>query len=130
MDNPKCPYCIHCDAPIEKIDYTAELDTFEARGGTVITYVKVEAFCHWCGTELYVPAVNDMNKLSRDNAYAAAMKQDRARGEWIERIDEYPDGNVATVDWYCSVCGEYGSDDYNYCPNCGAEMRKDGNDER
>lgn len=133
MINSKCPYCIQCDAPVDNIDYGAKLETFEVRGGTVITYVEVSAFCHYCGNELYVVEVNNMNKLSRDNAYAAAMKRDRAKGEWIE-AQEYLFDNVYT----CSACGsefvlEAGTpkdNEYNYCPNCGADMREEEKDER
>ena len=29
--------------------------------------------------------------------------------------------------WYCSECGSsYSYGDYAFCPNCGADMRKDG----
>lgn len=73
MNNPKCSYCIQCDAPVDKIDYKAELKTYEVKG-TEITYVEVSAYCHECGMELYVPEINDMNKLSRDKAYAAAKR--------------------------------------------------------
>ena len=57
----------------------------------------------------------------------------RPKGHWIKQNDDY-------YDWYeCSECG-YGSDgemqyssEYdvrtNYCPNCGADMRGDNNDE-
>ena len=48
-----------------------------------------------------------------------------ARGEWQERVGEYPDGNVVVADWYCSVCGEYGYNDFNFCPNCGMPMTEE-----
>lgn len=55
------------------------------------------------------------------------------KGEWIEAPD-YLFDNVYT----CSACGsefvlEAGTpedNEYNFCPNCGAEMRKEENDER
>lgn len=49
---------------------------------------------------------------------------------WIERLAEY--GDQA----YCSVCGEFALLDggeacklSNFCPNCGAEMRREENNE-
>lgn len=86
MENPKCPYCIHCDAPADRIDYSAKLKTFEVKGGTVITYVEVSAHCHECGMELYIPEINDINKLSRDNAYATAMKKRDDFDQIYERL--------------------------------------------
>ena len=130
-DSPKYPYCIHCDAPVDRIDYSAKLETFDVKGGTVITYVKVSAYCRECGMELYVPEINDMNKLSRDNAYAAAMKQHRVKGQWIykERHEHYPSGKPYTAR-YCGVCGRRDhNEDSDYCGYCGAEMKKEKQDE-
>ena len=51
-------------------------------------------------------------------------------GRWIEREDMYYGWNI----WECSVCleefcveeGTPKDNEYNYCPNCGALMDKDG----
>lgn len=55
------------------------------------------------------------------------------RGEWVETIEQngWEDVRCAT----CSACGdsyvldEWGIDDlkglFNFCPNCGADMRKE-----
>ena len=59
---------------------------------------------------------------------APTVQADRPHGEWVDKqtynqeIDTY-------VSWIeCSVCGcapYYGLDSqYNFCPNCGADMRK------
>ena len=40
-----------------------------------------------------------------------------ARGKWT-----YGDGETL---WTCSVCGNDSCCKGNYCPNCGAEMRKE-----
>lgn len=50
------------------------------------------------------------------------------RGKWIDRDDKYYGWNM----WACSACGEEfvlteGTPDmneYHFCPNCGADMRK------
>lgn len=42
------------------------------------------------------------------------------RGEWIDRS-----GGIEGVWNYCSVCGEQAIDLYDFCPNCGADMRKE-----
>lgn len=50
------------------------------------------------------------------------------RGEWKRRIVD----NGFNADWVCSECGyRVKTDfvDYNFCPNCGADMRKGADDE-
>ncbi len=43
---------------------------------------------------------------------------DRPQGEWIDRS-----GGIEGAWNYCSVCGEQAIDLYDFCPNCGADMR-------
>ena len=45
---------------------------------------------------------------------------DRPKGEWIDRS-----GGIEGAWNYCSVCGEQAIDLYDFCPNCGADMRKE-----
>ena len=45
------------------------------------------------------------------------------RGEWIENIK-----NVSDLIWHeyeCDQCGELALMRHNFCPNCGADMRKE-----
>ena len=46
-------------------------------------------------------------------------------GHWIDRSD----GGRIKYPWMeaheCDKCGEYGSAAWNFCPNCGADMRGD-----
>lgn len=98
MVNIRCPYC------------GGEM-RYAFNGDTVGTHFLI---CETCLSRS--PAVS-----FDDDPYAAAMRREK-KGEWIESIDEYSDGNVPNVNWYCSVCGEKGINDDNYCPNCGAKM--------
>lgn len=43
---------------------------------------------------------------------------ERKKGEWID-TDNYP------VRWKCSNCGRRDMHIFNFCPNCGADMRED-----
>lgn len=48
-----------------------------------------------------------------------------------ERIDRSDGGRIIYPWWEtceCSQCGEYGSGAYNFCPNCGADMRGESDD--
>ena len=47
----------------------------------------------------------------------------RKRGKWIDKS-----GGIEDAWNYCSVCGEQAIDLYDFCPNCGADMRKGGED--
>lgn len=67
----------------------------------------------------------------REAAYDAAMKRDRAKGEWIykERHEHYPSGKPYTAR-YCGVCGRRDhNEDSDYCGYCGADMRKEKDEE-
>lgn len=46
------------------------------------------------------------------------------RGEWI------PDKHDPEFKLWCSACNWTGVYPYNFCPNCGADMRKEKDDER
>ena len=57
------------------------------------------------------------------------------RGEFIGDFDGYADGAPVYDIWSCSVCGCVFEDfdekpAYNFCPNCGADMREANNDKR
>lgn len=61
----------------------------------------------------------------------AADVVERKRGEWVGEADGYADGELVYDVWYCSECNhciDDGTDDPdllpNYCPNCGADMRR------
>lgn len=43
-------------------------------------------------------------------------KADRPQGEWID--DDF------VGQYRCSECDYYAIDEYDYCPNCGADMRE------
>jgi len=55
----------------------------------------------------------------------SADVRENARGEWIRRDSRY----VGWISFDCSVCGETleldreTSNDFKYCPFCGADMR-------
>lgn len=67
------------------------------------------------------------------NAQPKADVVERKRGEWLETSESIGWEEVGCAE--CSVCGktlvlgDYTMDDikfnYNYCPNCGAEMKHD-----
>ena len=63
--------------------------------------------------------------------FPAADVVERKTGRWCADYDGYSDGEPVYDMWWCSECGTYFDewDDkptWNFCPNCGADMRKDG----
>lgn len=72
------------------------------------------------GETVHIPSLMLADK--RILAIPAADVVERKRGEW--KIAAY---GIDGEDVYCSVCGLGGNFPYwNFCPICGADMRKDG----
>lgn len=49
---------------------------------------------------------------------------------WYGESDGYADGNPVYDIWSCPLCGKYFDEweekpTWNFCPNCGADMRED-----
>lgn len=48
------------------------------------------------------------------------MKKDKQHGKWIDL------GDNMILRWVCSKCGRKDRHIFNFCPDCGADMRKEG----
>ena len=64
-------------------------------------------------------------KEAVDMAIEALEEEPRPHGEWIYHKEWEVDGECA---FECSKCGMGTDVDYNFCPNCGADMRKGDSD--
>jgi len=47
--------------------------------------------------------------------------EERPKGEWITQYT-----NAPFTHYDCSICGNYMTTKFNFCPHCGAEMKKGG----
>lgn len=85
----------------------------------------------WCGDDAYYSGVNDVSRLI-DNAQAVdlwQMRQEatenaRLQGKWVFKH--------GSSDIWCSVCDasfDAIPQDFDFCPNCGAQMLKGDNNE-
>lgn len=52
-----------------------------------------------------------------------ALKEQRPHGEWIYHAEWHSDGECA---FECSKCGMGVDVDFNFCPNCCASMKREG----
>ena len=90
-------------------------------------------YCHQGGEEVeeaFDMAIQALEQdtipnLFHDNQFVLRMTEPK-KGHWVG-VDQYPH-----EDYECDMCGyvvyadEDTPDKYNYCPNCGADMRGDG----
>lgn len=68
-------FCCKC---YEKTEYDIEVSEEVASVREVtFSYPKTRAKCKVCGTEVYVPAINDKNVYERHKAYYEALKEIR-----------------------------------------------------
>lgn len=64
----------------------------------------------------YAPTIKRVNDLP---------SADRPQGEWIDIIDANELGEPYVAGVECSNCGSPTVEPNNYCPYCGADMRKE-----
>ena len=67
-------------------------------------------------------SVRGRTEFDQEIMVAPSIDIEPKRGEWKRRIVD----NGFNADWVCSECGyRVKTDfvDYNFCPNCGADMR-------
>ena len=89
-----------------------------------------------CNLHRWEEAEEYQRIINRFMSFASAqptIEQERKTGEWIGmEYDGYADGNYVYYEWKCSKCGcvieEEGRPTYNYCPQCGADMRGNENE--
>ena len=58
-------------------------------------------------------------------ANMTSAEPERKKGKW-NQIISIPNDMYGC--YYCSECGKEGNSFWYFCPNCGADMRGDGND--
>lgn len=75
------------------------------------TLEQIEEYCHKRCLSIVDNAL--LHKYAQ-----AEIQQERKKGEWIDKS-----GGIEGAWNYCSVCGEQAIDLYDFCPNCGADMR-------
>lgn len=78
-------------------------------------YEVGEAPCKSCG-------VNDMREYIEDAPTADVREV--VHGEWIDKGEDY------MIRWTCSNCGRRDTHIYDFCPDCGADMRERREDDK
>lgn len=78
---------------------------------------------------IFVSIAKDILQQAYDVVEKLPTIESRPKGVWLGiSYDGYADGNPVYTEWECSNCGLEINDDngeilWNYCPDCGAEMR-------
>ena len=55
-----------------------------------------------------------------------SAQPERKKGEWID--ETFKPWGLVHHPYKCDQCGEHSEADYDYCPNCGADMRGEQNE--
>lgn len=100
-------------------------------------YVEKEAFIALLNKRIYCLCGGETVKETRNirdmlEVFPAADVKPVKRGNWVdkERHEHYPSGKPYTAR-YCGVCGKRDhNEDGDFCGYCGADMRKEEDDER
>ena len=76
--------------------------------------------------------IEDIQEVRENSLILGAKLAQRPQGEWIDINKQGKTGDGRTFTFpitICSVCKKTTGELYNFCPNCGAEMRKGGKEE-
>ena len=57
--------------------------------------------------------------------FPAADVRPVVRGRWEPVVDANEDGSPYQAGIHCSECGHFDVWEFNFCPNCGADMREE-----
>ena len=92
----------------------------------------IDALCDNCDNVQAVCAHYPCKQYKAIEVLPSAQPE-RKKGHYIGEADGYADGELVYDIWSCSECGCYFEDwdeqpTYNFCPNCGADMRGEAND--
>ena len=61
-----------------------------------------------------------LDSVCDDYTVLPSTQPQHMKGKWVDKS-----GGIEGAWNYCSVCGEQAIDLYDFCPNCGADMRGD-----
>jgi Lar family restriction alleviation protein len=113
-----CPFCGKQVALIDNCHELEDCENFER-----------------CEATDYYAVVCDVNEGGCGASGGYARTEQEAIAAWNRRSDAMP---VVRGEWFdrgslscrCSECGCKSNKEYTYCPNCGAKMDKEAQDER
>jgi len=77
-------------------------------------------------TDEEIQAMQDLEQAQLDKAYQIGVEEGRKKGEWEIYVISMLDGEGCK----CSECGFEGVPYWDYCPNCGADMRGESDGQR
>ena len=90
--------------------------------------IKPEYMHDVCGVAMI--RVEDIARILNDMP-TINSESERKKGTWILQYNKHS-GTTSACFYYfprCSNCGESSANETNFCPNCGADMRKGGEED-
>lgn len=106
----------------------ASLQTVQPENDDEVTFWKkraneYEAMLFELTTKIEKGMTVDSMVINKDGIVFKGSQPERKKGTWIDL------GEDRVICWQCSECGRKDTHIYNYCPDCGADMRKGEEDE-
>jgi Lar family restriction alleviation protein len=92
---------------------------------------KHSIFCKKCGVEMehYITGTGFYKRFESYGHVKTAWNRrvEPKRGEWKTWEEQFPDKKTPKknrLGVFCSVCQLHADNMFNFCPNCGADMRE------
>lgn len=81
--------------------------------------LKAERFVRKCFDE----PIHNARTEALNIAIEALRQDERPKGRWEEPTEEGLPDEFTGLGVVCSCCSSWADNPFNYCPNCGADMR-------
>lgn len=74
-----------------------------------------------CNKCIHYPVCDHSRDYFKYDECSYYSEESRQHGEWL-----FTDGRWGLGDWECTLCHNFAHSMYDFCPNCGADMRREG----
>ncbi len=82
-----------------------------------IEYIKTNCYGEWCKDDWRNAMDMAIEALKMIDESKTADVVEAVHAEWVDKGEDY------VLRWSCSNCGRKDTHIYNFCPDCGADMR-------
>ena len=107
---------------MERPDYDEEIEFWRKRAE------YYEKMCMTLVAEISDGVIFESISIDEDGIRFTKKQSERKKGKWLKAYGDHEAFGVRPFYRYCSECNESTVWAYNYCPNCGADMRGEDDD--